>query len=124
MAEEEAPEVEAGGNEGGSGYALMTDAWPDMVKVGQAKYHHHLCRHHYRLARNGKDSLTQHHIINIKQDIIIIIIVIIALMANASSIIGHGQCHLQEILLSLSTCQLSFINLQHQLQINNNINNF
>jgi len=33
MAEEEAPEVEAGGNEGGSGYALMTDAWPDMVKV-------------------------------------------------------------------------------------------
>jgi len=33
MAEEEAPEVEAGGNEGGGGYALMTDAWPDMVKV-------------------------------------------------------------------------------------------
>ena len=103
MAEEEAPEVEAGGNEGGSGYALMTDAWPDMVKVGQEKYDHHYCRHHYRMARNGKDRLTKHHIINIKQDIIIIIIVIIALVANASSIIGHGQCHHQEILLSLSS---------------------
>ena len=50
MAEEEAPEVEAGGNEGGSGYALMTDAWPDMVKVGQAEYH-----------------VTHRHIINIDQ---------------------------------------------------------
>ena len=64
MAEEEAPEVEAGGNEGGSGYALMTDAWPDMVKVGQARYHHHHHRHYYRLARNCKDRLTQHQIIN------------------------------------------------------------
>ena len=45
MAEEEAPEVEAGGNEGGSGYALMTDAWPDMVKVGQAEYRHHRHQH-------------------------------------------------------------------------------
>ena len=32
MAEDEAAEVEAV-NEGGSGYALMTDAWPTMVKV-------------------------------------------------------------------------------------------
>ena len=32
MAEDEASEVEAV-NEGGSGYALMTDAWPTMVKV-------------------------------------------------------------------------------------------
>ena len=32
MAEEEAAEVEAG-SEGGSGYALMTDAWPTCVKV-------------------------------------------------------------------------------------------
>ena len=32
MAEEEAAEVE-GVSEGGSGYALMTDAWPTCVKV-------------------------------------------------------------------------------------------
>ena len=32
MAEEEAAEVEAV-NDGGSGYALMTDAWPTCVKV-------------------------------------------------------------------------------------------
>ena len=32
MAEEEAAEVEAV-SEGGSGYALMTDAWPTCVKV-------------------------------------------------------------------------------------------
>ena len=69
MAEEEAPEVEAGGNEGGSGYALMTDAWPDMVKVGQAEYHHHHHQnhHHYRLAQSGKGRLTHRHIINIDQ---------------------------------------------------------
>ena len=71
MAEEEAPEVEAGGNEGGSGYALMTDAWPDMVKVGQTEYHHHHhhhdYHHQYRLAQNGKGRLTNRHIINIDQ---------------------------------------------------------
>ena len=32
MAEDEAAEVEAV-NDGGSGYALMTDAWPTCVKV-------------------------------------------------------------------------------------------
>ena len=32
MAEEEAAEVEAV-SEGGSGYALMTDAWPTCAKV-------------------------------------------------------------------------------------------
>ena len=32
MAEDEAAEVETV-NEGGSGYALITDAWPTMVKV-------------------------------------------------------------------------------------------
>ena len=37
MADEEAAEVE-GVNEGGSGYALMTDAWPTCVKVITISY--------------------------------------------------------------------------------------
>ena len=111
MAEEEAPEVEAGGNEGGSGYALMTDAWPDMVKVGQAEYHHHLCRHHYRLARNGKDRLTQHHIINIKQE------------SWPMPRLSLVMVIFKKILLSLSSC-CQAVSLQHQLQINNSNNNF
>ena len=37
MADEEAAEVE-GVNEGGSGYALMTDAWPTCVKVSTISY--------------------------------------------------------------------------------------
>ena len=57
------------------------------------------------------------------KDMIIIIIVIIALMANTSSIIGHGQCHLQEntvvIVKLLPSCQLATptSNQQQQQQL-------